>query len=253
MRRNRSTLLEGRGPARFFLILQNRRLIGGALLLCILLTSDRQATGETRGTLTQHQKTSVFSNTVSWYTPPSDNLQPRQGVTLPYQLFNSVAPRFRAEATSLLSGDPIISISLEQAAHLASPIDVDEVVASRVEDLEKQLRYVGDQARAEKAYKLMRLDKEEIESKRRMARTTIRILELEIQTLRRWKGHLKPYLIRAVALKAGGSFDGVVVFNELVVGYTAMGTGPLPMENCPIVGYLPTKPRHVYTVVGITE
>jgi hypothetical protein len=56
-----------------------------------------------------------------------------------------------------------------------------------------------------------------------------------------------------VALQAGGNFDATLFAEDLVIHFGAMGSGRVPMERCPVIAFLPTKPRHVYTTVGMVK
>jgi hypothetical protein len=147
----------------------------------------------------------------------------------------------------------VVEVSNARAAELARPVDITGIVKNRIAEAAEQLRRVRNRARAKKAYNLMHLSDDEIRSKTRMDEATAQNLEAEIRQWRRWKGQLKPYVVRAVALKAGGSFSGFLVDENLVIEHNAMGRGPLPMEKSPIVAYLPIKPKRVYTGVAITQ
>jgi hypothetical protein len=234
--------------------MQIKGFIGGAVLWLAVVTSDTQSlAAATRNRLTGHGPSSLFSNTVDWYAPPPLHVDSRPRIVIPFQLFTWIPPSRRQAAIKLLGENTVSEVNNAQAAELARSIDITGIVRNRIAEMAEQLRRVRNRARAEKAYRLMHLSDDEIRSKRRMDEATAQNLEAEIRQWRKWKGQLKPYLIKAVALEAGGSFSGILVDENLVVEHNAMASGPLPMERCPIIVYLPTKPRRIYTSIAMTR
>ena len=76
-------------------------------------------------------------------------------------------------------------------------------------------------------------------------------LNSQIATLREWEHQLKPYLIKAVALRETELFEGTFFSEDLLIYQGVMGHHPLPMMRMPVVAFLPEKPRHVYNAVGM--
>jgi hypothetical protein len=200
------------------------------------------------------QRGSLFTNTVAWYHPAPASLDSARGRAIPPECFIWVNSSRRKEAFQLLEKESAVEISQAKAAEFAGePINMNAIIEGKIIDLEKQLRRVGDRVGADRDYKLMRLSDEEIRSKSSMERRFAQQYRAEIRGWRQWKNHLRPYLVRAVALKAGGTFRGVLISDILVVGHNAMGGGPAPMEKCPVLVYLPTKPKQIYTSVSMTR
>ena len=226
-----------------------RLVLFGALLTA----SGDRSLAAARNEQLERDPNSLFSNTVDWYNPSPRGLESRKAVVLPSQLFVWVPQNHRQEAIALLSEHTIIRLSKGRAARLSRPVDAKALVKKQIVELTRQRRRVRDRVAAEKAYRLMRLSDDEVRSKRRMDETTAQDLDGRIRRLQTWKDRLGPYLLRTVALEAGGNFSGVLINDNLIVVHNAMASGPLPMEKCPVVAYLPIRPKRLFTSVAITR
>jgi hypothetical protein len=194
----------------------------------------------------------IFTTTVDWYKPPPKHLDPNRGVRLPYQLFEAVSERLVFEAKALLGDADVIPLTTQQVTRFSSVVDPDAIIQSRIhergEKLDFFLKHPVDESDVLKRY-----GKRELEEQKRRHQRIMKDLALEITRLRQLEHQLKPYLIKAVSLQAGGSFNGILVSEDLVISFGAMGSQAVPMERRPVVAFLPRKPRHVYTRVGMME
>jgi hypothetical protein len=234
-----------------------RDMMGADRVLLVLLVTllgltssqsrERQLPADTKTEPAQQ----VFTSIVDWYKPPPKSFDSGRGTRLPYQLFAAV-PKPRLEEATLLLGDSnIIALTKEQVARLSSTADPDAVLHTRIEEAKEKLLFFQENPVNEKL--MTRYGNREVEEQKRRDQRIIKDLEREIKQLRQWEHQLKPYLIKAVALQAGGHFAGVFVSGDLVVSFGAMGSHAVPMERRPVVAFLPKKPRKIYTAVGMME
>ena len=234
-----------------------RGMMGGGRIFLVLLVTllgltashsrERQPPAETKAE-PAHQ---VFTTTVDWYKPPPKSFDSSRGTPLPYQLFRAVpAPRLE-EATLLLAGADIIPLTTEQVARFSSATDPNAVLHTRIEEAKEKLLFFQEHPVNEELMK--RYGKREVKEAKQRHQSIMKELEREIKQLGQWEHQLKPYLIKGVALQAGGSFSGVLISEDLVIAFGAMGSHAVPMERRPVVGFLPKKPRKVYTEVGMME
>ncbi|HWM23627.1 MAG TPA: hypothetical protein VNP98_02290 [Chthoniobacterales bacterium] len=192
----------------------------------------------------------VFRTTVEWYKPPPESFDLSRGVRLPYQLFDAVPVALIEEATALLGDEDVIPLTTQQVTRFSSAVDPDAVLDTKIEEAKKKLLFFQENPVDLTLLKQYGMSGEEQEERRRRM---MEDLATEIKCLQEWERQLKPYLVKAVALQAGGYFSGVFVSQDLVIGFGAMGSHPVPMERRAVVAFLPKKPRHVYTGVGMME
>lgn len=193
----------------------------------------------------------VFTTTVDWYKPPPKSFDLDHGVRLPYQLFSAVPARLTEEATTLLGEADILPLTTEQLRRFSSTSDPDVILRARIHEADEKRRFFQENPVEEKVLKPY--GKEEVKRARQRQQRIVEGLDSEIKWLRQWENQLKPYLIKAVALQAGGSFSGTFISEDLVIGFGAMGSHPVPMERRPVVAFLPKEPRKLYTVVSMMQ
>jgi hypothetical protein len=168
----------------------------------------------------------VFSSTVDWYRPSPEEFQLREDYSrLPDGLVIKVSAPFRDEATTLLDNVDILELTKEQAAHFAGANPerlIESAIKTTIEGIQSKQYPAG-------------------------------LLKVDVATLQKWRTELKPYLIKAVALDDLNRFDGGYYSDDLVIYQGVMGHHPKPMMRMPVIAFLPKKPTHVYTEVGMMD
>jgi hypothetical protein len=194
----------------------------------------------------------VFTTTVDWYKPPPDTMKMDGGVEIPRQLIAPIREPLRQEATVQLGDDDTIRLTKEQATRFSPAADPNAVLQLITQERMQKLHFYRDHP-VNEADVLNRHGADEVENQKSQHKHTMDRLSAEIAQLSQWQDQLKPYLIKAVVLKAGGSFSGAFFSDDLLITYQAMGSAPAPMERRPVVAFLPKKPRMVYTEVSMIE
>jgi hypothetical protein len=193
----------------------------------------------------------VFTTTVDWYKPPLNGLDSGLEKRIPYRLVVSPPTVLRREATVLLGGANIVLLTREQAMRFAGEIDPDAVLRADIDKQDEKLLFFQKNPLDEAL--LRRFGKRAFDQMKEDQQTMIRKLRSEIAQLCDWEHELKPYLIKAVALQTGGKFSASFHEEDLIIHFGGMGSQGVPMERCPVIAFLPIKPRHVYTTVGMTR
>ena len=224
-------------------------LIATVLLGCALSYWHEKRNGDAA---TGESSASVFTTTVDWYKPPPDTVKTDGGVEIPRQFFAPVREPFRPEATARLVDGDSIALTIEQATRFSHAVDPNAVLQLSIQERMQKLRFFRDHP-VNKADVLNRHGADELEKQESQHKQTMDRLSAEITQLGQWENQLKPYLIRAVVLKAGGSFSGAFFSDDLLIAYQALGSAPASMERRPVVAFLPKKPRTVYTEVSMIE
>jgi hypothetical protein len=168
----------------------------------------------------------VFSSTVDWYRPSPEEFQLREDYErLPDGLVIKIPAPRRDEATTLLDNVDILELTKEQAAHLATA-NPDELIESAIKQAIEALQ---------------------------SGSYPLNYLKVDVATLQKWRNELKPYLIKAVALDDLNRFEAGYYIDDLIVYQGVMGHHPNPMMRMPVIAFLPKKPTHVYTEVGMMD
>lgn len=206
--------------------------------------------GPTSNAETREATNEAFTTVVDWYRPYEQHGNETQ-IKVPNELISSVPRPLRDEAALLLGDSEVIQVTKEQAAKLS--IGEPEVfIEMRIDKLKEKVKFFEEHP-VDDAESLKRYDKAEIEEQKQRRQAIVDDLNSESRRLLEWKDELKPYLIKAVALQAGGSFGATFISDDLVVYFVALGTHPVPMERCRIVAFLPKQPHKVYTAVEMIE
>lgn len=188
--------------------------------------------------------------TADWHKPPPRSLDATLKLRIPYGLITAVsAPRI-GEATTLLGRTNVVALTVEQVAHLSSPTNPEAALQARIDEVTETIRLFRLPSN-EAVDKL--LVPSEIRAQKRRRIIDIDRLTVELRQLMNWKQGLKPFLIMAVALQAGGSFEGTLVDDKLVINFVAVGSTAIPMERRPVIAFLPRKPRRIYTEVAMVR
>jgi len=207
--------------------------------------------GPTRNAETAEAANEVFTTVVDWYRPYKQHGNEIQ-IKVPNEFIGSVPRSLRDEAALLLGDSEAIQVTKEQAAKFSSIGEPEVFIAARIDKLKEKVKFFEEHP-VDDAESLKRYDKAEIEEQKERRQAIVDDLNSESTRLLEWKNELKPYLIKAVALQAGGSFGATFAFDDLVVYFVALGTRPVPMERCPVVAFLPRQPHKVYTAVEMIE
>jgi hypothetical protein len=194
---------------------------------------------------------SVFTTKVDWFKRPPKGLALGSGTRLPYGLTVAVPAALRQEAASLLGEADTLSLTNEQVARFGVTTDVDSICRARIDELEVKLKFF--QEHPVEVDMSRRFGKREFEDMKKRQLVVMNDLRVEIEQVKQLDHQLKPYLVKAVILQSAGTFSATLVGDQLVVRFDAMGSHAVPMERCPVVAFLPTKPRRVYTAVGMTQ
>lgn len=194
----------------------------------------------------------VYTTTVDWYKPPPDTWTGAEYVEIPHQLLAPVPEALREEATALLGEEDSVALTTEKAARFASAIDPKAVLQSNIQEKTQELRSYQDHPLNETDV-LKRYGADELKEEKLQRHNIMKRLASEIERSQQWENQLRPYLIKAVVLKAGGYFGGAFFSDDLLVHFEAMGSKAAPMERRPVIAFLPKKPRTVYTEVGMME
>jgi hypothetical protein len=194
---------------------------------------------------------SVFTTTADWYKRPPKGLNFDSVVRLPHHLTVSVPTLSRQEATVLLGTADAIALTGEQVARFGVTIDADAVLCARIDAVKEKLQFFQEHPVDEELSR--RFGKRAFDEMREREQTIMNDMRSEIKQLSHCEHLLKPYLIKAVVLQCGGTFNATLAGKDLIVGFDAMGAHGVPMERCPVIAFLPTKPRHVYTTVSMTR
>jgi len=195
----------------------------------------------------------VFTTKVDWYKPPPRGFDRSHEVELPSQLFSAVPTSRIEEATVLLSKADVIPLTLEQVAKF-SGIDPKGVLQIEIQKAEEKLRfYQEEQKRPVNTDLIKEYGKHEVHEWKRRRLRYMSELKRDIAQFEQWEDQLKPYLIKGVALEAGGHFSGTLISEDIVIAFGAMGSHGVPMERRPVVAFLPKKPRRVYTTVWMAQ
>jgi hypothetical protein len=166
-------------------------------------------------------------------------------------LLVSVPVALRQEATVLLGEVDALLLTNEQVAQFGVTTDADAILRARIDEVAEKLRFFQEHPVDEDL--LRRFGKREFDDMKKSHLTIINELRVEAKQLSLLEHQLKPHLVKAVALQSGGTFSGTLVGKNLFVSFIAMGSHAVPMERCPVIAFLPTKPRHVYTTVGMMQ
>jgi hypothetical protein len=229
----------------------------GALSLLSLVILDELASS-TLGKSPQpsepknHSAHSVFTTTVDWYKPIPRRFGLERGISLPSKLFNAVPIALREEATLLLGTTDIIPLTGEQAARFSSKTDPDSVLCTQIEKAQEKLKFFQEIGPVDPEL-VKRYGKHEVDEWKKREQSIMEDLKREIKQLGQLEHRLKPYLIKGVALEAGGNFSGMQISENIVVRFDAMGSHAVPMARCPVVAFLPQRPHKVYTTVGMMQ
>jgi hypothetical protein len=195
---------------------------------------------------------SVFTTTVDWYKPIPRSFNPGRGISLPSQLFSAVSITLREEAALLLGRADIIPLTTEQVARFSCETDPDIVLQAKIQRAQEKLKFFQEIGPVDPEL-VKRYGKHEVEEWKKREQSIMEDLKREIRQLGEWEHQLKPYLIKVVALEAGGYFSGTLTSEDIVVRFDAMGSQAVPMERRPVVAFLPKRPRKVYTTVGMMQ
>jgi|GEM_PF-2986272 len=195
---------------------------------------------------------SVFTTTVDWYKPIPRSFNPDRGVALPSQLFSAVPIPLREEATLLLGPADIIPLTAEQVARFSSETDPNSVLQTKIQQAKEKLRFFEEKGPVDPEL-VKRYGKHVMDEWKQSDQRIMEDLKREIRQLGELEHRLKPYLIKGVALEAGGYFSGTLISDDIVVRFEAMGSHAVPMARCPVVAFLPQRPHKVYTTVGMMQ
>jgi len=195
-----------------------------------------------------------WTKTSDWFRPPPASEQ-RFGLAswlqdkVPNEFVYAIRPSLREKAMKLLADREIVPLSSRDCRELSCPGDVDR----KLDDLiakDGRLLY-----RMFNPPPLGRIPQHYTdETKRKIAteqRDTIARLQAEIAKLEGWRGRLHPLLAKAVALDESKSgpfvgFSAQLSGDALLIHHASEGDRSLPMENVPVVVFLPRKPNIVY-------
>jgi hypothetical protein len=192
-----------------------------------------------------------FSCESDWYSPAPLKLLARSqgGVQIPSRLIRPVNASLRQEAKSLLRTKKVLDLTEQQAKRLAGGIDPNAALRQLIEEHSKRLHFFEDEG---VLAAIKGMSSRQREERRLRNRTYANDEQAEIDQYSKWLYHLKPYLLRGVALeRAEGHFNGYLVHDRFMVAYLSIGTTPLAMTDEPLVVYLPRKPGEVYNDVGM--
>jgi hypothetical protein len=159
----------------------------------------------------------------------------------------------RNTCTTFLDAHDFVALTNEQGKQFGAVKDPEAMLEDKIADLTSSLRTFEEYSITGKDAIKWGYDRAELKSQERHRAHNIARLRLQIAQLSGWRQRLKPYLCKTVELQPYGIFGGNLFRRTLVTNVGGLGSAPRTMHACPVIAFLPYKPLHVYTAVGLID